>query len=53
MQFYVLSPIFILTFWKSARYGYALAGGVFSILTFLIGYLVVEYDIPPYGLNLS
>jgi peptidoglycan/LPS O-acetylase OafA/YrhL len=47
MQFYILSPLIIFPIWKSRKLGLALAGTVYIGLTFLIGYLVIHYELPP------
>ena len=47
MQFYFLSPIILLPLWKKPKYGFALGGLIYAILTFIIGFLVVHYHLPP------
>ena len=47
MQFYFLSPLILIPLYKKPKYGFALGGLIYSILTFLIGFLVVHYKLPP------
>lgn len=47
MQFFILSPILLYPLFKSPKLGYALAGGIYTVLTFLMGYLTVHYQLAP------
>ena len=47
MQFYFLSPIILIPMWRKPKYGFALGGLIYVILTFIIGFLVVHYHLPP------
>ena len=46
MQLYILSPIIIYPLWKFPKIGLALATIVYLALTSVIGYLVLEHDLP-------
>ena len=47
MQFYILSPLLILPLYKNRTLGFTVCGVVYGVLTFLMGYLVIHYELPP------
>ena len=46
MQLYILSPIIIYPLWKWPKLGLTLASVVYVGLTGVIGYLVLEHNLP-------
>ena len=53
MQYYWLSPLILFPLFKKPKYGFAVGAAVYAILTFVIGYLVVHYNLPPSHIMLS
>ena len=47
MQFYILSPLILIPLWKKPKYGFTVGAIIYTILTFIIGFLVVNYEIQP------
>jgi len=47
MQFYFLSPILLIPLWRKPKYGFVLGAMIYTLLTFIIGFLVVHYHLPP------
>ena len=47
MQFYFLSPLFILPLWKNFRIGLIWWCTVMVGMTCVIGYFVIQYELPP------
>jgi len=47
MQFYFLSPLFILPLWYNMWAGIAWLMTTLVGMTFVIGYFVLHYNIPP------